>query len=161
MAGRTTADTVRWLRRSYRIGAVVDAVAMLEMLFPERLDTLGRFRTGLRPDRPEFRYSMRSAAALMAGWTGLLLWAERDPLARKDVLLLTMAPVIIGLLANDASAVRGRWLSAARVAPVRALQLSLLALFGASYLRTLRWNGHPGNGGLPRRWWRGPVAGAL
>jgi hypothetical protein len=121
------------LRRSYRVAAVVDAVAMLEMLFPERLDALGRF-SGLRPERPEFRYGMRSAAALMAAWTALLLWADRDPLARKDVLPLTMA-VVVGLMANDARAVRAGRMSAVRVAPVRALQVGLLVLFGISYCK--------------------------
>ena len=123
---------MRWLRRSYRIGAVVDALAVLEMLFPERFDALGRFRSGLRPDRPEFRYGMRSAAALMAAWTVLLLWADRDPLARNDVLPLTGA-VVVGLIANDARAVQAGRMSAARLRPVRLLQVGLLALFGISY----------------------------
>jgi hypothetical protein len=124
---------LRWLRRSYRVGAAVDAIAMLEMLFPGRLDALGRYRSGLRPDRPEFRYSMRSAT-LMAAWTALLLWADRDPLARKDVLPLTMA-VVVGLMANDARAVQAGRMTAARVRPVRVLQVGLLALFGISYCR--------------------------
>jgi hypothetical protein len=128
-------EAARWLRACYRLGATVDAVATLEMLFPERLDSLGRFRSGLRPDRPEFRYGMRSAAALMTAWTALMLWADRDPLARRDVLPLTMA-VIVGLMANDVRAVRTGRMSAARVRPVRALQVGLLALFGLSYCRT-------------------------
>jgi hypothetical protein len=134
---------VRWLRRSYRVGAAVDAVAMLEMLFPERLDALGRFRSGLRPDRPEFRYGMRSAAALMAAWTALLLWADRDPLARKGVLPLTMA-VVVGLLANDLRAVQTGGMSGARVRPVRALQIGLLALFGISYCKAKGTGRAPG-----------------
>ena len=34
-------EAVKWLRRSYRAGAVMDAVATIEMLLPDRLDTLG------------------------------------------------------------------------------------------------------------------------
>ena len=71
------------------------------MLFPDRLDTLGRFGPKLRRQRTGFRYGTRSGAPLMAGWTALLLWADRDPLARKDVLPLTIVPVIAGLMAND------------------------------------------------------------
>jgi len=127
-------EALLWLRRSYRVGAAVDALAMLEMLFPGRLDALGRYRSGLRPDRPEFRYGMRSAATLMAAWTALLLWADRDPFARKDVLPLTMA-VVVGLMANDARAVQAGRMTAARVRPVRVLQVGLLALFGIGYCR--------------------------
>jgi len=72
---------------------------------------------------------MRTGAPLMAGWTVLLLWADRDPLARRGVLLITIAPVLVGLIAKDAHAVRAGYLSGQTVAPVRALQLALVALF--------------------------------
>ena len=77
---------------------------------------------------------MRSAAALMAAWTALLLWADRDPLARKDVLPLTGA-VVVGLMANDARAAQAGRMSAARLRPVRLLQVGILALFGISYCK--------------------------
>jgi hypothetical protein len=51
----------------------VDAIAAVEMLYPDRLDSIGRFGPKLRRERTGFRYGMRSGAALMAGWTGLLL----------------------------------------------------------------------------------------
>ena len=71
----------------------------------------------------------------MAGWTALLLWAVRDPLARKDVLPLTIVPVIAGLMANDAVAERAGLLSSSRLAPVRGLQLGLAALFAYSWAK--------------------------
>ena len=113
----------------------MDAVATVEMLFPDRLDTLGRFGPKLRRQRTGFRYGARSGAPLMAGWTVLLLWADRDPLARKDVLPLTIVPVIAGLMANDAVAERAGLLSGSRLAPVRALQVGLAGLFAYSWLR--------------------------
>jgi hypothetical protein len=127
--------SIKWLRRSYRAGAIVDAVATVEMLFPDRLDTLGRFGKTLRRERTGFRYGARSGAPLMAGWTALLLWADRDPVARKDVLPLTIAPVIAGLMANDAVAARAGLLSRSRLVPVRALQVGLAGLFAYSWLR--------------------------
>jgi hypothetical protein len=51
----------------------VDAIAAVEMLYPDRLDSIGRFGPKLRRERTGVRYGMRSGAALMAGWTGLLL----------------------------------------------------------------------------------------
>lgn len=45
----------------------------------------------------EYRYAMAVAAALMAGWTVLLLWADRKPIERRGVLLVTICPVLLGL----------------------------------------------------------------
>ena len=41
-------------------------------------------------DRPgaELRYGLRAGAPLMAGWTLLLLWADRRPVERKDVIAM-------------------------------------------------------------------------
>jgi hypothetical protein len=71
----------------------------------------------------------------MAGWTVLLLWADRKPLERRGVLPIRIAPVIAGLMANDAHAVRAGRLSSVSVAPVRALQVGLVGLFGYSFAR--------------------------
>ncbi len=56
-------------------------------------------------------------------------------LERRGVLPITIAPVIAGLIANDAHAVPFGRLSGRGVALVRALQLALVALFGYSIAR--------------------------
>ncbi len=53
----------------------------------------------------------------MAGWTLLLLWADRWPLERRGVLPITVVPVIAGLMANDAHAVRAGQVTSLSVAP--------------------------------------------
>ena len=126
---------MRWLRRSYRAGAFVDAVAALGMVVPALYGPTLRFGRGFRRDRPEFAFALRAGAPLMAGWTVLLLWADRKPLERRGVLPITIAPVVVGLMANDAHAVRAGRLSGVSVAPVRALQLGLVALFGYSFVK--------------------------
>jgi hypothetical protein len=87
---------VRWLRVSYWVGAIVDALAFLEMLFP------GTLRALLGDPGQEFSVEYRLAQAfgapLMIGWTVLLLWADRKPLERKGVLVITVFPVVSGLL---------------------------------------------------------------
>jgi hypothetical protein len=130
-----TSDAVRWLRRSYRIGALVDALAAIGMASPRLYGPTLRFDRRFRRSRPEFGYAMRAGAPLMAGWTVLLMWADREPLARRGVLPITVLPVIAGLMANDAHAVRAGRLSGRSVAPVRALQLALVGLFGYSLAR--------------------------
>ena len=129
-------DVARWLRVSYRAGAVVDALATVSMIFPRRLWSL-RFMDPFDRSGAELGYGMRAGAPLMAGWTVLLLWADRRPVERKDVIAMTAVPVVAGLMANDAWAVRKGQVDARSVLPVRALQSGLLALFAASYVRAV------------------------
>jgi hypothetical protein len=67
----------------------------------------------------------------------LLLWADRRPVERKDVIAMTAVPVVVGVMANDAWAVRQGQVDAPSVLPVRTLQSGLLALFAASYVRAV------------------------
>ena len=135
---------VLWLRIAYWVGAIVDAAAGVQMLSPR----LFAFMMGLKDFRPgaEYAYAMGMGAALMFGWTALLLWADRAPLARRDVLALTVFPVIAGLALNEAVAVCSGFLSPLRVAPIWALQLGLAALF----LTTWRRANWAAAGGPPR-----------
>ena len=131
----STTDAVRWLRRSYRVGALIDAIAAAGMTYPKLYGPTLRFDPGSRRTGPEFTYAMRAGAPLMAGWTVLLVWADRRPLERRGVLPITIVPVIVGLMANDAQAVRAGRLSGRSVAPVRTLQVALVGLFGYSLVR--------------------------
>jgi hypothetical protein len=133
--GDSTAEAVRWLRRSYRAGALVDALAAIGMAYPRLYGPTLRFDRRFDRTGPEFTYAMRTGAPLMAGWTVLLMWADRQPLERRGVLPMTVLPVIAGLMANDAHAVRAGRLSGRSVAPIRALQLALVGLFGYSATR--------------------------
>ena len=128
-AAELDTHVVRWLRFSYRAGALVDALAAIGMASPRLYGPTLRFDRRFRRGGPEFTYAMRVGAPLMAGWTVLLLWADRRPLERRGVLPITVVPVIAGLMANDALAVRAGKLSGRSVAPVRALQLALAGLF--------------------------------
>ena len=129
------AEAVRWLRRSYRYAAFVDAIAAVGMVHPKLYGPTLRFDKRFRRTGPEFTYAMRTGAPLMAGWTILLMWADRKPLERRGVLLITLIPVVAGEMANDASAVRAGRLSGRSVAPIRALQLFLVGLCGYSLAR--------------------------
>lgn len=121
------------LRISFWIGAVTDALAALAMLFPR----LGGLVYGLSNFDPgaDYRYAMGSAASLMLGWTALLLWADRAPLERRFVLVLTVFPVIAGLAASEVAAIHAGFLPPASVVPTFVLQFVLSALFLGSYFR--------------------------
>jgi hypothetical protein len=127
---------IRWLRVSYWTGAVIDAVAAVEMLVP-RLFAFANDLPGFAPGG-DYRFAMRMGAALMLGWTVLLLWADRRPLARRGVLAITVVPVIAGLAVNEIVAVRAGFLPLGSQVPVWALQAALAALFASSYVRAAR-----------------------
>ena len=127
-----THDAVRWLRTSYWAGAILDALAALTMLFPALFaatNFLPDFHPGI-----EYRYAMGMGASLMLGWTVLLLWADRKPRERKGVLLITVLPVVLGLVLNEIVAVRAGFLPVAATAPVWVVQALISVLFVFSYL---------------------------
>ncbi len=131
-------DAVVWLRRSYWTGAAVDALATLSWLGVGVVPEPRAIRPALDVRSDELRYGLRCGAALMAGWTALLLWADRAPLERKGVLPLTVFPVIAGLAAADAAALRAGQLPRARVIPVRIVQATLACVFAYSYSKAAR-----------------------
>ena len=122
---------ILWLRISYWVGAIIDGLAALQMLFP-KLYTLTN-GTGFTPSA-EFGYAMRSGAPLMIGWTVLLIWADRRPVERKGVLLITVIPVVIGLALNQITAIPIGINSVGAMIPIWILQVVLVALFTFSYL---------------------------
>jgi hypothetical protein len=122
---------ILWLRISYWAGAIVDGLAALQMLFP-KLYTLTS-DTGFAPNA-EFGYAMRSGAPLMVGWTVLLIWADRRPVERKGVLLITVIPVVIGVALNQITAIPIGVSSVGAMIPIWTLQAVLIALFTFSYL---------------------------
>lgn len=130
-----TARAIRWLRISYWVGAIVDAVAAVQMLHPPL------FAFGLRPNGfapgEDYRYAMGMGASLMLGWTVLLLWADRRPMERRGVLVLTVL-VIAGLVANEVQGVRAGFLPMGPVAGIWALQAALVALFLGSFVLASR-----------------------
>ena len=90
---------ILWLRISYWVGAILDGLWVIPMLFP----AFGAIIYGIENFNfgGDFQYALAVGAALMLGWTFLLIWADRKPVERRGVLLLTIFPVKVGLdLAN-------------------------------------------------------------
>jgi hypothetical protein len=116
-------SAIRWLRICYITGAVFDGLIGFLMLIPSRMG------------ESEFRYPMGLGAALMFGWTILMLWGNKKPLERKGILLITIFPVITGLVATGIWAAASGFFPAGRIMPSSILGLALIILFGFSYLK--------------------------
>ena len=114
-------NQIVWLRTGYWIGAVADGFATYRMLFPKVAHGV------------EYRYALGLAAALMLGWTILLIWADRKPLERKGVLLLTAFPVVSGLLLAESYAVFCGIMSFEKMLPTGIFLVGLMVLFCFGY----------------------------
>ncbi len=85
---------IAFVRLVLWFGIVADFINFLQYVFPESMlvNTFGITES----ITPFTRFIFIQAAALMAAWTMLLVWADRDPIQRRGVLLLTV-PIAIGI----------------------------------------------------------------
>ena len=83
------------IRIAYWLGIAADALWAVALLVPQVFGNLIG-NTDFSPDL-QLRLMMGIGGTLMAGWTFLLLWAVREPIERRFVILLTAFPVVFGL----------------------------------------------------------------
>ena len=85
-----------FIRFTYWYGAILDLLVSIDML----LSITFEFSVSISNVSTEisYKYQTGMGAFLMLGWTILLLWADRKPIERRFILLLTIIPVIIGIL---------------------------------------------------------------
>ncbi len=127
-------NAIRWLRISFWAGAILDVLAAIQMLFPAVFAATGGL-SNFHPGR-DYSYAMGMGAALMLGWTVLLIWADRKPLERKGILPITVFPVIAGMVLNELYAVvASGFLPFAAVIPIWIIQTILAFLMLGSYFR--------------------------
>lgn len=119
------------LRICYWTGAILDALTVIPMLSPK----IGGGMLGLSGFSPgnDYRYAMGTGASLMIGWTLLLLWADRKPLERRGILLLTI-PVLAGLMLSGIFAVNSGMIAMTNMLPVFIMQIIVASFFTFGYV---------------------------
>ena len=122
-----------WLRMAYLAGAITDAAALIPMLFPPAATIMWGFTSF----DAGFHFAMGYAAALMFGWTLLLLWAFWSPLERRFIAALTVV-VIAGLAATEVVTAAAGLVSVGKLIPTLILQTILFGLFCFSYANSRR-----------------------
>ncbi len=124
------------LRISYWVGAIIDAFVGLAMISPD----LFAIMEGFESFTPGFDYmfAMGMGAPLMFGWTLLLLWADRKPMERKDILLITVFPVIVGIYINRVIAISNQFVTIQGSFVSLVIPVILVFLFLTSYLYSAR-----------------------
>jgi hypothetical protein len=85
-----------FIRFTYWYGAILDLLVFFDMV----ISILFEFSVSMPNVSTDasYKYQTGTGAFLMLGWTFLLIWADRKPIERKDILLLTTIPVILGLM---------------------------------------------------------------
>jgi len=83
------------IKLAYWLGIGADALWAVGLLFPQVFGIL----TGTPDFNPDLQVKliMGVGGSLMTGWTLLLIWAVREPIERRVVILLTAFPVVFGL----------------------------------------------------------------
>lgn len=71
-------NKIRWVRFSYWVGVIGDFLLAVLVLTPDRMGV------------PTYVYPMGLASAIAFSWGCMLIWADRDPLARLWVLKPTI-----------------------------------------------------------------------
>jgi peptidoglycan/LPS O-acetylase OafA/YrhL len=117
---------------SYWIGIIADGAATVLLFSP----TVANF--ALQPQPFEisaaYLYITRIAGALMLGWTVLLFWAQRKPIERADILLITLFPVVTLLAVAAVLVAKSNQISFSNLLPMFVLYFVVYCTFIPSYL---------------------------
>jgi hypothetical protein len=84
----------RYLKFCMITGGIVDAIMDIIIFIP----ALRILIFGENPEfhTPQYQWAMGMLGSIGAAWTLLLFWASIKPFDRKDILLLTIFPLLIG-----------------------------------------------------------------
>jgi hypothetical protein len=117
---------------SYWIGIIADAAATVLLFSPTVADIILQPRSF--PITPIYLYVSRVAGALMLGWTVLLFWAQRRPVERADILMLTLFPVVTILAGAAVLMARSEQIALSNLAPMFILYGMAFCIYIPSYL---------------------------
>ena len=119
---------LNFVRATYWIGAIVDALAAVQLLLPTTARMLSF--PGLRAPGAAGQPAV-VAAVLMLGFSAILIWAHLRTRTRRGVLAITLVVVLALAASNIALGLAGA-LPWAQLTPVLLIQAILAVMFGLS-----------------------------
>ncbi len=116
----------------YWMGIIADGLATVLLFSPAIANAAFQPRTF--EISANYLYVSRIAGALMLGWTVLLFWAQRKPVERADILLITLFPVVALLAVAAGLVVQANEIALARLLPMFVFYLVVYCTFIPSFL---------------------------
>jgi len=117
-----------FVRATYWLGAIVDALAAVQLLLPSSWTLLGF--PGLRAAGAAGQPAI-IAAVLMLGWSAVLIWAHLRTRERRGVLAITLCVVLALAATNVVLGLTGALPWGQLIAPL-AIQAALATMFALS-----------------------------
>ncbi|MCJ7647648.1 MAG: hypothetical protein MUP85_03445 [Candidatus Lokiarchaeota archaeon] len=90
---------LRFIKSVYLIGFLLDGLTGIDMILSTFMPSA--VAIPYTSTASSFRFAMGWGAALMLGWTLILLWGALKPIERRSVLLFTIIPVVLGLVITE------------------------------------------------------------
>ncbi len=121
-----------FIKTCYFFGVAADLIAALPLIFPE----IAKLMFGLNSLNADngYLYVSRIGASLMVGWTLLLVWGSFKPIERKGILLLTVFPVLIGLLISSVLVVNSGFIETKFMLPLWIFYAIIIPLYIYAYI---------------------------
>ena len=91
----------------------------------------------------EYLYVARIAGSLMLGWTFLLIWAVFKPVERKGILLLTVFPVMCGLVIAGILAEDSGLIASSNMVPMWIINGIIIVVYLTAYRFAHQLSGKP------------------
>jgi hypothetical protein len=117
------------LKAAFLVGAITDALAAVPMILPE----MGKTMWGFNDMQGVYFFAMGFGAALMLGWTILLIWAYIKPLERRYIALFTLF-IIAGFIVVEAVSAACGIIGIGYIIPSLIMQVLLTALFICAFV---------------------------
>lgn len=120
------------LKISFIAGAVLDLFVALQMIFFRVFEKV--YGMNGSNFNNEYKIAIWMAASLMLGWTVLLIWGFFKPVERKGIILITIFPVVAGLVCVEIFAVLSGTILLTQMLKTWIIQALIIFLYIFSYI---------------------------
>ena len=129
---------INLIRICFYLGAITDGLAFIVMLIP-RIGTK-LFGGNISRNNHDYRFSMGIGSSLMIGWTILLIWGSLKPIERSELLIITVFPVIAGIVTSTIYATKHHIIKINKIIPLW-IHLGILScLYIITYVLSRKFN---------------------
>jgi len=123
-----------FIRACCWIGVAADLATCVLLVYPDAAGAAFGIG-GYIPDGA-YIYASRIGASLMLVWTFLLAWTAMDPAGRRTILLLTVFPVLSGLLLSSVTAVSSGFIEIKFMLPLWIFYALMIPAYLYAYILT-------------------------